>query len=314
MKIYRSFDEINFKEGTVLTVGTFDGVHKGHQLILQRLLEVSKEKQLAGVVLTIDPHPQLVLKKEGRTPIKILTVISERIKLFEKFGLEHLFIIPFTYEFSQTPPDIFVKDYLHRKFNLKKILVGYDHMFGRNREGSSDLLNRMSAELGFSMEKVEPYFDNGMIISSTKIRNSLLNHELDRANGMLGYEYFVDGVVEHGSGRGRALGYPTANIKIPDISKELPAQGIYLVSSMIDGKKTYGMANIGTRPTFSDNDIVLLEVNFLDFDSDLYEKSLSISFLKFIREEKKFSGVDELIKQMDNDKEISQFLIKRFYY
>ena len=314
MKVYRNFDEIDFKGGTVVTVGTFDGVHKGHQLIIKRLLEITKEENLTGVVLTIDPHPQLVLKKEGKSPIKILTVISERIKLFEKFGIEHLFIIPFSYEFSRTAPDIFVREYLHEKFYFKKILIGHDHLFGRNREGSSDLLDKMSSELGFGLELIEPFTDNGIIVSSTKIRNALANRELDTANEMLGYEYFVDGEVEHGSGRGKQLGYPTANIKIPDPSKQLPANGIYLVSSVIEGKKYFGMANLGTRPTFSDDEIVLLEVNFLNFDHDIYGKPLSVSFLKFIREEKKFSSAEELVKQMDNDKEISEFLIKRFYY
>jgi riboflavin kinase/FMN adenylyltransferase len=314
MKVYRNFDEIDFEGGTVVTVGTFDGVHKGHQLIIKRLLEISGKENLTGVVLTIDPHPQLVLKKEGKSPIKILTVISERIKLFEKFGLEHLFIIPFSYEFSRTAPDVFVREYLHEKFNFKKILIGHDHLFGRNREGSSDLLDKMSTELGFGLELIEPFTDNGILVSSTIIRNALANRELDTANEMLGYEYFVDGEVEHGSGRGEQLGYPTANIKIPDPSKQLPANGIYLVSSVIDGKKYFGMANLGTRPTFSDDEIVLLEVNFLNFDYDIYGKPLSVSFLKFIREEKKFSSAEELVKQMDNDKEISEFLIKRFYY
>ncbi|TAL70047.1 MAG: bifunctional riboflavin kinase/FAD synthetase [Bacteroidetes bacterium] len=312
IKVYRNFNELDFDKGTVLTVGTFDGVHKGHQVILKKLLEIGKAESLIPVVLTIDPHPQIVLKKEGKNPVMLLTTIEERILLFEKFGIENLFIIPFTYEFSQTPPDAFIKEYLVDKFLMKKILIGYDHMFGRNREGNKDLLNQLSSTLNFGVDKIDALIENDTTVSSTKIRTALINKELESANKMLGYDYIINGIVDKGEGRGRTLGFPTANVRIDNINKQFPGVGVYLVSSEINGRKYYGMANLGTRPTFSNNNRIFLEVYYFDLDLDLYDKKISVSFLKFIRDEKKFTTVGELINQIKNDELYCRDLIKRF--
>ena len=312
IKVYRNFNELNFNSGTILTVGTFDGVHKGHQVILKKLLETGLKESLIPVVITIDPHPQIVLKKEGKAPIKLLTSIEERILLFEKFGIENLFILPFTYEFSQTPPDVFIKAYLVDKFLMKKILIGHDHMFGRNREGNQDLLNQLGSKFGFGVEKLDALIENETTISSTKIRNALINKDIETADKMLGYNYLMSGIVDKGEGRGRTLGFPTANVRIDNIYKQFPGVGVYLVSSEIEGLKYYGMANLGTRPTFSNNNRIFLEVYYFDLNSDLYDKNISVSFLQFIRDEKRFSTVGDLINQIKNDELYCRDIIKKF--
>ncbi|MCL5991770.1 MAG: riboflavin biosynthesis protein RibF [Bacteroidetes bacterium] len=312
IKVYKNYNDLKFAQGTVLTVGTFDGVHKGHQIILKRLLEIGKKDNLIPIVLTIEPHPQLVLNKPDRNPIKLLTTIEERIIIFEKFGIENLFIIPFNYEFSQTPPEVFIKDYLVEKFSMKKILIGHDHMFGKNREGNTDLLNQLGATLNFEVEKIDAFIENDTTISSTKIRTALMNKELDTANKMLGYSYLINGIVDKGEGRGRTLGYPTANIRVENINKQLPGVGVYFVSSEINGKTYNGMANLGTRPTFSNNNRIFLEVNYFDLNLDLYNLNLSVSFLKFVRDELKFKTVGELINQIKSDELHCRELIKKF--
>lgn len=301
MKIYKDFDEIEFDENSVVTLGTFDGVHKGHRKIIDRLHSIAQENSLRPVLITIDPHPQIVLQSAARPKIQLLTTIKERIELFEKYGVEHLLVIPFSYEFSQTDPETFVKEYLAKKIGLKKILLGYDHFFGKNREGTYDLLSKLSAEMNFSIEKVEPYEEDGVIISSTKIRHLLLETGVAAANKFLGYPFMVRGKVVHGNGRGSGIGYPTANIRPPDIYKLLPGNGVYLISTKIDGEVRYGMANIGLRPTVTFDIKPTLEVNLFDFDGDLYDKNISIYFHRFLREEKKFKNVDALIYQIEKD-------------
>lgn len=302
MRIFRDFNDIDFDKNTVLTVGTFDGVHRGHKKILNRLNEISKAENLRTVVLTMDPHPQIVLQKKDRPPIALLTNINERIIEFDKAGIDNCIVMTFSYEFSQIPAEAFIREYLFKKVGMKKILIGYDHMFGKNRDGDENLLNRLGSELGFEVERIEAMQENEEIISSTKIRNAIKGQEIEKANEMLGYDYMVQGTVVKGDGRGRELGFPTANITPPNIYKLMPANGIYIVSSIIDKQNYYGLASIGTRPTFHNQKISTLEVYFLDLDKDLYGKELYVHFLKFIRDEKKFNGAEELIVEMQKDK------------
>lgn len=313
MQIYRSFDEIERYDNTVLTVGTFDGVHRGHQSILDKLLGIAKESHLRPVLLTIYPHPQLVLRKSGREPIRILTNINERIRIFRKFGVEHLLVVPFTRDFATTSPEEFVREYLHKKVGMKKILIGYDHMFGRNREGDESLLRRLGSELGFEIEKLDPLGENDIIISSTKIRKAITSNEIEKANEMLGFEYFLCGNVVRGDGRGRSLGIPTANIKSPNPHKLMPGNGVYCVSSVIDKHRYFGMANIGTRPTFTEDSIPTLEVNYFKFNKDIYDREICVEFHGFIRKETKFAGAGEFLKQLTQDKEKCTELSEKFY-
>lgn len=303
MDIFRDFDEIQFDNNTVLTVGTFDGVHLGHQKILRRLLDISTKENLRNLVITLDPHPQIVIKKENRPKISLLTTIDERLKLLEKFNVQNTLVINFTYEFSQTPPETFIKDYLIKQIGFKKILIGHDHLFGKNRGGNQQLLEQLSKEYSFEIEKVDPLIISDIIVSSTKIRNLINEKKIEIANKLLGYKYFINGVVIKGDQRGRKLGFPTANIEVNSPDKLIPPIGVYLVSIEIERNNYYGMANIGYRPTFDNNNKLTIEVNIFDFDQDIYGKHITMYFIKYLREEIKFNSIDNLLKQMQKDKE-----------
>lgn len=303
MIVYHSFDDIPYDKKTVLTIGTFDGVHRGHRTILESLTSAASELDARTLVITFEPHPQIVLQKPDREPIQLLTAIQERLLLFHKMRIGNVLVIPFSKEFAATDATVFIRDYLAGKIGLSHMLIGHDHMFGRNRSGNEEMLQQMSSELGFTVEKVAPLATSGgEIISSTKIRKALKTGEIDQANDMLGYSYMVQGRVIRGDGRGRKLGIPTANIEALTPHKLLPRYGVYLVSSQIDGKTVYGMANIGTRPTFTDDVLPTLEVHFLDWDKMLYDREIVISFLKFIREERKFASLDLFLSQLSEDR------------
>jgi riboflavin kinase/FMN adenylyltransferase len=310
MIVYRDFKDIPHDNNTIITVGTFDGVHRGHHIVINKLLELAKSENLRPILVTMDPHPQIILQKKDKPAVKLLSNINERIRIFSQIGLPQILVITFSYEFSQTPADEFIREYLHKKVGIKKMLVGYDHMFGKNRSGDNDLLTNLSQELGFEFERMSPLANEDTIISSTKIRAALNDNKIELANEMLGYDYFVEGIVVAGDSRGKQIGYPTANIMPPDNHKLLPANGVYFVSSEVNGKTVYGMANVGTRPTFTNDIHTTLEVHFLDFNQDLYNLTLNISFHKFIRSEKKFSSVDELINQIQKDEESTRKFIQ----
>ena len=301
MNIYRDFEEVPFDDNTIITLGTFDGVHKGHQQIICKLNDIAQSENLRPVLITMDPHPRIVLHNETRPRIQLLTTIKERLDLFEKFRVKNVLIIHFTYEFSQTPPEEFIKNYLAEKVGLKKFLLGREHFFGRNREGSYELLKKLSTELNFEIVKVEDYVEDGITVSSTKIRHLLLEAGVATANKYLGYPYLVREKVIHGNGRGATIGYPTANIRPYDAYKLLPGDGVYLVSVEIDGNRKFGMANIGTRPTITTDTKSTLEVHIFDFDGELYEMDLTVHFHRFIREERKFKNIDELAYQIEKD-------------
>ncbi|MDP2364611.1 MAG: riboflavin biosynthesis protein RibF [Ignavibacteria bacterium] len=313
MNIYKDFSEIDYDKETVITTGTFDGVHLGHQVIINRLLEISNQDNLRHLVITFEPHPQIVLQKDNH-PLKLLTSISERIKLFESFGVKNLLIINFTREFSELNPEVFVRDYLVNLIGLKKVLIGYDHLFGKNRKGNENLLSQMKNEYDFSLETISALENVRVVVSSTKIRHALAEGHLSIANNYLGYKYFVDGKVVYGDRRGNSIGYPTANIQPSNEFKLLPANGVYLVKAIVDFKTEYGMANIGLRPTFTNNTEPVLEIFFFDFDKNIYAKALSVSFLKFVREEKKFFSLESFLGQLKQDEEFCRNLIPEFYY
>lgn len=309
MKVFKSFDEAEFNNKSVITVGTFDGVHQGHQSVINELLNIGQSENLRPVLLTIHPHPQEIIRKD-RDPSKLLTSINERLVLFERFGIPNVLIIPFDYAFSLTTPEIFVRKYLHEKLGFEKILIGYDHLFGKNREGNSELLHKLSTELNFCVKDITPISDRNIIVSSTKIRCAIKDCDIEFANEMLGYDYIVNGKVMHGQKIAATLGYPTANIYPDEKNKLMPGNGVYLVSSVINGDNYYGMANVGLRPTLTNDTIPTLEVNYFDLDMDLYDKYLTVSFHKFIRKEVKFAGIEKLIEQISNDKTVCISLIK----
>jgi riboflavin kinase / FMN adenylyltransferase len=303
MLVYHSFNDIPHKPHTVLTIGTFDGLHRGHRSVIDLLKKRSQEMKARNVLLTFHPHPQIVLQKPDRPPVELLTTIQERIFLLHQLRLDSTLVIPFDKEFSQVSAEDFVREYLVKKVGVKHMIVGYDHAFGNGRKGTEDLLTALGAELGFTVEKAPALSENSDTISSTKIRKAIHTGDVLTANRMLGYPYLVAGKVVEGDGRGRKLGLPTANILPGDINKILPKNGVYLVSAILDGQTHFGMANVGTRPTFTDDIHPRLEVHFFEWNKMIYDREVIVSFMKFIRDERKFESTGLFFEQIIQDKE-----------
>lgn len=315
MITYRTIQSVERNDASVVTVGTFDGVHRGHRSVIERMKGIALEKSLRTVIVTFDPHPQIVLNKQGREPIKLLTSLNERVKLLSQTGIDALVVLPFTFEFSQTSAEDFIKEYIIERIGVQHFLIGFDHMFGRNRSGNDGVVSTLAQERGFVMETAPPLMmddtDMPVKISSTQIRNALKSGDLRSANEMLGYHYSLEGIVVQGDGRGRHLGYPTANVESLDIHKLYPKNGVYLVSAYIDGILKYGMANIGTRPTFTDDLLPRLEVHFFDVNAYLYDRKLSVTFHEYIRPEMKFESVDMFWSQLRDDRDKCEELIAK---
>ena len=300
MEIYHSIQEFNTVPDAVVTIGTFDGVHYGHQKIISRLVEIAKETIGEVVVLTFFPHPRMVLFPDDHG-LQLLNTLDEKIRLLEKFGVQHLIIHSFSREFSRTSSTEFVRDILINKIGTKKLVIGYDHHFGRNREGSFADFVELSTLYNFEVEKIPEQDVDDVAVSSTKIRNALLEGDVTTANHFLSYEYSLTGKVIEGKKIGRTLGFPTANIQIKENYKLIPANGIYAVRAIINNTIYKGMLSIGHRPTF-DNGERSIEINIFDFDKDIYGELITIQFVNRIRDEVKFSNVELLIKEIQNDK------------
>jgi len=308
LKQHTSAQEFNGAKGTVVTIGTFDGVHLGHRKIIKRLLASAAGNDLESVVLTFFPHPRMVLQKD--TQIKLINTIDERIALLEATGLDHLVIHPFTKEFSRLTAEEFVKKILVDQLKARKVIIGYDHRFGRNRNANIEDLKAFGKQYQFEVEEISKQDVDDVAVSSTKIRKALLEGDLDRANEYLGYPFMLSGTVSRGKGLGRKFNYPTANLKIAEDYKIIPAKGVYVVKSSIEGKVVYGMMSIGTNPTVGGSDLTI-ETFFFDFEGDLYEQHLEITLLTRIRDEKKFNGVEELIAAMQEDEAFSRDYIAK---
>lgn len=310
MKVYSLHDSIPYSKESIITVGTFDGVHKGHQFIIDSMLSLKKLKHDARtVIVTFDPHPQTVIPRKDKPPITLLSDISERLQLLESYGIDMVVIIPFTIEFAQTSSDEFIRSYIHEKIGFSDIFIGHDHGFGKAREGGAETLDALSKELDFAVHRIEPFIISEKTVSSTEIRKALNGGELAEAFEMLGHPYFMEGIVSKGDQRGRTIGFPTANIQPASAYKLYPKNGVYFVSSDIDGTIVYGMANIGVRPTVSDANHISLEVHFFDIEKDLYGQTLVIWFLKYLREEQTFGSLDHLKDQLQHDEAISRNII-----
>jgi riboflavin kinase/FMN adenylyltransferase len=312
MNIYRDINEVKKDKNTVISVGTFDGVHRAHRQIIQKVTDITNDNNASSLIITFDPHPQEVLKT--RTPdIKQLTTTEEKLRLFESLGIENVLVIRFTMEFSKTTARDFYEKLIYGKIGISDLVVGYDHGFGKDREGNLKMLDRLGKELGFSIHRVEEIDVDGAPVSSTRIRKFLSDGEIENANSLLGYDYSFEGIVVEGDKQGRSLGFPTANIKPVAENKAMPKDGVYTVRIGINGSTYYGMMNIGYRPTLTEGVRKLIEVNIFDFDGSIYGEKINISFLKRLRDERKFSSRDELIEQLHNDKEASlSFLNEHF--
>jgi riboflavin kinase/FMN adenylyltransferase len=301
VKIYYNIDEFKASEKSVTTTGTFDGIHLGHNVILKKLQEAAKKYGGETVILTFFPHPRMVLQPEN-TDLRLLNTIEERIALFKSTGIDHLIIHPFSKEFSRLTSIEFVRDILVTKLNTHKLVIGYDHHFGRNREGSFQHLKEYGPIYGFDVEEIPAQDIEQINISSTKIRNSLTEGNIKTANQFLGYHYFIEGIIVDGNKVGREIGFPTANIKIKEWYKLIPAIGVYAVRILLNNNSYKGMLNIGNRPTLNGNNTTI-EVNIFNFSADIYNNEIKIEFIERIRDEQKFDKLEELKNQLEIDKQ-----------
>ena len=300
MKIYENFTDFQPIPHAVVTIGTFDGVHLGHRKILKRLRFLADQSHGETVLVTFWPHPRMVLRPESHD-IKLLSTFEEKNRLLAAYGVDHLVSIPFTKAFSQTTSEEFIHHILIEKIQTKILVIGYDHKFGKGREGGFDHLQANQEKYGFELEEIPREDIDSIGISSTKIRRALELGDIISANTFLGRPYEISGKVVQGKQIGRAIGFPTANIEIPEPSKLIPKDGAYIVSASLEGTVFNGMLNIGRRPTLNGQDKTI-EVHLFDFERTIYGEDISISFLDFLRPEKKFSGLDELKEQLYKDR------------
>ena len=303
MKIFRQIEEIEIPQHSVLTVGSFDGIHLGHQQLLQELEKQAQDCDCQEVLVTFHPHPKQVLSTGPQTRIELLTPLEEKIQILEMYGLPVLLVIPFTRDFSRLTYRNFVEQILLKKLKMKKMVIGYDHAFGRNREGHANQLKELGETHGFSVTVIEPHRIDNEVASSSRIRQLLSEGNIELANRLLGRNYSLSGIVEKGESRGKKLGFPTANLRPTDPGKLIPRRGVYAVDIRINGDNFKGMMNIGHRPTFN-FDPLTLETHIFNFSGLLYGSKLEIVFKKFIREERKFDNSQELKNQILKDKEI----------
>lgn len=306
MKTHNSAHTFSSQKGTVVTIGTFDGVHLGHRKIIDRLNESAQANGWESCVLTFFPHPRMVLQKDIK--IQLINTIDERAQLLHNLGLDNLVIHPFTLDFSRYHAETFVEEILVNSLNAKKVIIGYDHRFGRNRNADIEDLRKFGEKLGFEVEEISKQELEDVAISSTKIRKALDDGEMTLANDFLGIPFSLSGTVVYGKQIGKTIGYPTANLQIEEDYKLIPAQGVYVVKCTIDELDIYGMMNIGTNPTVGGN-TQSIETYFFDFDKDLYGKKLEIQLLKRIRDEKTFNSVDDLVIAMKEDEAFSRSYI-----
>lgn len=288
---------------TAVTLGTFDGVHLGHRKIIERLINTAKNRGLTSVALTFFPHPGMVLQKNGE--VKLLNTLAERVELLELSGLDYLVVYPFTREFSRLSAAAFVRDILVKQLHAKKIIIGYDHRFGRNRDAGIEELRVFGHTFNFEVEEIPAQEVDAVAVSSTKIRKALLEGDMATANRYLSYPYRLTGKVIRGKGLGKQLGFHTANLYIAETYKLLPKDGVYVVKGILNGKRYFGMMNIGFKPTVTTGTERMIEVHFFEFCGNLYDKTIQIEVLHRLRKEHKFTAIEELQAQLKKDKEHS---------
>jgi len=300
LKVYYNFENYHVQK-PVVTVGVFDGLHKGHIAILDRVKHSAQEVQGDTVIVTFWPHPRLVLNQD--VSIKLINTIDEKLQLFEKFGVQHIVIIPFTEEFSKISSQQFIEDILVNKLKVNHLIIGFNHHFGKAREGNFELMNEYSKQFGFTLEKLDAQMVENEKVSSTLIRTSLNNGDIITANKYLGYDYMITGKVVKGKKIGRTIGFPTANILVNQDYKLVPKTGVYAVEVEVSGKRYPGMLNVGYNPTIDPARTKLnIEAHLLNFSGDLYEMDITLLFKQRIRDEIKFEGLDQLKKQLNSDK------------
>lgn len=299
MKIYQSLNEFKPSRKTIVTLGTFDGVHLGHNVILDKICKIAKQENLESVLLTFFPHPRLIVSNDSE--IKMLNTMAEKAILLEQKGIQNFIIHPFDKLFSELSPREFVEQVLIKQLNIQKIIIGYDHKFGKNRAADFNDLIAFGKEFGFEVEEISAKQINEVSVSSTKIRNSLLEGNISLANAYLGYSYMLSGIVVKGNQLGRTIGFPTANIEISENYKLIPKNGVYIVSAILNNQTIFGMMNIGIKPTLGDN-VPTIEVHLLNFSEDIYGQKIQVNVIERLRDEQKFESFEALKSQLEIDK------------
>ena len=307
MRVFRDLENLPAFKNAVITIGTFDGVHLGHQKLISRINELAARYDGESIIVTFHPHPRLVIFPEDTT-LKLLNTTEEKVELLSHYKVDNVVVVPFSRDFSEQGAESYISDFLVKSFHPSHIVIGYDHRFGKDREGDFSLLDRCKKEYGYELEAISKEMLDDIAISSSKIRHYLQDGNVALANDLLGHRYTLSGIVVKGLQNGRKLGFPTANIQVSDTYKLIPGNGIYAVRVRYNGLIYNGMLSIGYNPTF-DGKVQTIEVNILDFDKDIYGEALTLEFIGFIRHEKKFETIEELISAIENDKvEIQKLL------
>lgn len=302
MQVHRSVDKLPKFNNAVITIGTFDGVHRGHRKIIDALVREAQSLQGESTIISFDPHPRKIVNPGGN--LQLINTLDEKIKLLGNTGIDHLVIVPFNHDFASQTAKEYIENFLVQKFDPHTIIIGYDHHFGKNREGNFMLLAEKADQYGYRLLEIPKYILDEVAVSSTKIRSSLLESNVDTANKLLGYDYFFDGTVVEGDKLGRKLGYPTANLKYNDNDKIHLGHGVYAAFAEVDGKLYKGMLSIGTRPTLENPD-ERVEINIFDFDKEIYGQTIMIVVKQFLRAQEKYSSLDDLKNQLAVDKKNS---------
>jgi riboflavin kinase/FMN adenylyltransferase len=309
MKVHRNIEQLPVFRNAVVTIGTFDGVHEGHRQVIKNLREEAKTINGETVIITFHPHPRKVVSS-AILGIRLINTLDEKIELLEQLDVDHLVIVPFTEAFANQPAEEYIREFLVNKFHPHTVIIGYDHRFGRDRLGNYRLLEKNAKDYNYHLKEIPKHIIDHISISSTNIREAILHDDIETANKLLGYDFFFSGEVVHGDKMGKKLGYPTANLKVTDDEKIIPGNGIYAVYAELldDGQRPTvnrqrlkSMMSIGFRPTV-DGKKRVIEVNIFDFDKEIYGQTLTVYVKKYLREEVKFNSLDELVKQIDQDK------------
>ena len=313
MHMHEHIEQLPRFKNAVITIGTFDGVHLGHKAIIDQLKRTAQEIGGETVIITFDPHPRTIVSSVPGD-LKLLTLIHEKAKLLNEAGIDHLVVVPFNTAFAMQTADEYIRDFLFEKFKPHTIIIGYDHRFGKGRNGDFTMLEAYGKELGFTVDEIEGQNVAEVVVSSTKVRNALLESNIEKANSYLGYSYFFSGKVIAGNQLGRTIGFPTANLQIAAAEKLIPGNGVYAVTAVLNKHNVIsshkGMMNIGFRPTV-DGKRRMIEVNLLDFSDDIYDCTLEVHVHAFIRGEVKFDGIDGLKAQLQKDAMVARELLTK---
>ncbi len=309
MKVYYNLDELPKFENTVITIGSFDGVHSGHQKILERVSQLAQSIDSQSVVITFHPHPRLIINPHDPS-VKLLTTTEEKVNLLEKYGIDNVVIVPFNKEFAEQSPDNYIQNFLVKYFKPTYIVIGYDHRFGEKRLGDISYLKKFEASFSYEVVEIEKQVIDALDVSSTKIRQALERSDVHAANKLLGHPFSFTGVVVKGQQIGREISFPTANLEVPERNKLVPPHGIYAVSINIDGKKYKGMMYKGNRPVLKEHDNITIEVNIFDFNQDIYGQKLNVELIEFIRPDKSFESLENLVIQLADDERRSREILQ----